>query len=109
MFAKNNLVRIIVRVKVQEKMNKMKVHFHLIHFLLYLKSLSYFKTTIGWSEEKFEEKMVRSTSVGNVEKWDMRNWQREQVSRTWRGNGGEEDEIAMRDCIQSDLERARKE
>ena len=24
-------------------------------------------------------------------KWEMRNWQREQMPRTWRGKGGEED------------------
>ena len=25
------------------------------------------------------------------EKWEMKNWQREEMPREWRGNGGEED------------------
>ena len=35
----------------------------------------------------------------------MKNWQREQIPRKWRGNGGEEDRNCDGDCIESDLER----
>ena len=38
-----------------------------------------------------KKKLVMSTWAGDVEKWEMKNWQREQMPRHWRGNGGEDD------------------
>ena len=35
----------------------------------------------------------------------MKNWQREQMSRKWKGNGGEEDQNCDGDCIKNDLGR----
>ena len=35
----------------------------------------------------------------------MKNWQREQLSRKWRGNGDEEDQNCERNRIRRDLER----
>ena len=29
---------------------------------------------------------------GHVKKWEMKNWQREQMPRKWRGNGGQEED-----------------
>ena len=37
-----------------------------------------------------KNKLVRSTWAGHVEKFEMKNWQREQMPRKWRGNRGEE-------------------
>ena len=43
-------------------------------------------------------------------KVDMKNWQREQMPRKWRGNGGEKEQIYDGDCIKSDhLARVREE
>ena len=41
-------------------------------------------------------------------KWQMKNWQREQMPRKYRGNAGEEDRNCE-DCIESDLERVGEE
>ena len=30
---------------------------------------------------------MKSTWAGRVEKWEIKNWQREQMPRKWRGNG----------------------
>ena len=38
-------------------------------------------------------------------KWHMKNWQREQMPRKWRGNRGEEDRNCDEGCIKHDLER----
>ena len=39
-------------------------------------------------------------------KWEMKNWQREQMPRMCRGNGGEEeDRNCDGHCIKNDLER----
>ena len=42
-------------------------------------------------------------------KWEMKNWQREQVPRKWRENGGEEDQNRDGNCVKSDLERVEEE
>ena len=60
-------------------------------------------------KESSKKKLVRSTWAGHVEKWHMKNWQREQMPRKWRGNGGEEDRNYDGDCIESDLERVGEE
>ena len=49
--------------------------------------------------------LMRSTWTGHVEQWEMKNWQREQMPRKWKGNEGEEDQNGDVDCINSDLER----
>ena len=41
--------------------------------------------------------------------WEMKNWQREQMPRKWRGKGSEEDRHCDGDYIKSDLERMRGE
>ena len=40
-------------------------------------------------KERSKKKLARSTWAGHVEKWEMKNWQREQMP------------IAMGDCIKS--------
>ena len=35
----------------------------------------------------------------------MKNWQREQIPRTWRENEARKTEIAVRDCVTNNLER----
>ena len=42
--------------------------------------------------ERFEKKLTRSKFkwVGQVEKWETKGWQREQMPRKWRTDGGEE-------------------
>ena len=42
-------------------------------------------------EEIPKTKLVRGTRAGHVNKMGMNTWQREQMPRKWRGNGGEED------------------
>ena len=39
----------------------------------------------------------------------MKNWQREQKTGKWRGNGGEEDRTCDGVCIKIDLERVGEE
>ena len=57
-------------------------------------------------KEYSKEKLVRSTWAGHVDKWQKaENWQREQMPRKWRGNGGEEDRNCDGDCIKNDIER----
>ena len=55
------------------------------------------------------KKLVSRTRADRVEKWQMKNWQREQIPRKWRGNGGEEDQHCNGDCIKIDLERVGEE
>ena len=38
-------------------------------------------------KERSKKKLASSTWDDHVEKWDMKNWQREQMPRKWRGNG----------------------
>ena len=42
--------------------------------------------------ESVKKKLARSTIHGLVrwKEWEMKNWQREQMFRKWRGNGDEE-------------------
>ena len=40
--------------------------------------------------ETSKKKLVRNTCTGHVKKWEILNWQREQMAGKWRGNGGEE-------------------
>ena len=56
-------------------------------------------------KESSKKKLVRSTWAGQVGKWEMKNWQREQMPREWRGNGDEEDRNCDGDYIKNDLER----
>ena len=42
-------------------------------------------------KESSKKKLMRSTWAGNMEKWEMKHWQREQIPRKWREKGGEED------------------
>ena len=43
-------------------------------------------------KEHFTKTLVRSTWAGHVGiNWVMKKWQREQIPRKWRGNGGGED------------------
>ena len=42
-------------------------------------------------KESFKKKLMRSVAGHMGMKWEMKNWQREQVPRKWRENGGEED------------------
>ena len=37
--------------------------------------------------------------------WDMKNWQRKQMPRKWRGKEARKTEIAVGDCIERDLDR----
>ena len=46
-------------------------------------------------------------SGGN--KLEMKNWQRQQMSGKWKGNGGDEGRNCDGDCIQRDLERLKDE
>ena len=55
-------------------------------------------------KERSKKKLVRRTWAGRVKKWEMKNWQREQIYRKWRGNGGEEDRNCDGVCIKHDLE-----
>ena len=58
-------------------------------------------------KEGYKKKLVRSRPIwaGHVDKFEMKNWQREQMPIKWKGNEDEEDRIAMVDCIKSDTER----
>ena len=61
-------------------------------------------------EESSKKKLVKSTWAAHVEKLEMKNWQREQIPRKWRGvMEVRKTEIAMGDCIKSDLERGGEE
>ena len=42
-------------------------------------------------KETSKKKLVKSTWVGRRKNREMTNWQREQVSRKWKGNGGEKE------------------
>ena len=43
-------------------------------------------------KESSKKKLVTNTWGGHVgKKFEMKNWQRQQMLRKWRGNGGEED------------------
>ena len=42
-------------------------------------------------------------------KWEMINWQSEQMPGKWRGNGGEEHRNCNGDCIESNIARVEKE
>ena len=42
-------------------------------------------------EESSKKKLMRSTWAGHVDKWEMKKWQRDQMPRKRRENGGEED------------------
>ena len=46
-------------------------------------------------KESSKKKLVRSTWASHKEKWEMKNWQREQVPRKWKGNEARKTEIAM--------------
>ena len=48
------------------------------------------KVEVGVKESS-KNKLVRSTWAGHVEEMANENWQREQMPRKWRVNGGEED------------------
>ena len=52
-------------------------------------------------KESSKKKLVRSTWAGHVEQMvdKKTNWHREQMTRKWRGNGGEEDRNCDGDCI----------
>ena len=41
--------------------------------------------------------------------WEMKNWQREQMPKRWRGKEARKTDIAMEDCIKSELERVDEE
>ena len=60
-------------------------------------------------EESAKMKLVRSTWAGLVEKCSIKNWQREQMPRKCRRNGGEEDRNCDGNCIESHLERVGEE
>ena len=60
-------------------------------------------------KESSKKKLVRSTWADHVERWQMKNWQRDQMSRKWMGIGSEEDQNCDGDCIESDIERVGEE
>ena len=61
-------------------------------------------------KESSKKKLARSTWAGHVAKnRKMKHWQRQQMPRKWRGNGGEEDRSCDGDYIKSNLERVGKE
>ena len=60
-------------------------------------------------KESSKKKFVRSTLAGHVEKWERKNWLREQMPRKWREMEARKSEIAMGDCIKSDTERVGEE
>ena len=78
MFAKNNLVRIIVGAKRPDlrRMDEMRVE-------------------IGM-KESVKKKLVNSTRVGHVGRMGGENWENKQMTRQLRGNGGEEDVPELR-------------
>ena len=49
-------------------------------------------------KESSKKKLVRSTWAGHVEKWEMKNWQREQMPRK-KEMEARKAETAMGDCI----------
>ena len=53
---------------------------------------------------------MRNMWVGHIEKkWEMKNWQREQMPRKWRGNGGDKDQNCDGGCLKRELERVGEE
>ena len=42
-------------------------------------------------KESSKKKLLKSTWLVMCKKWEMKTWQREQMLRKWRVNGGEED------------------